>query len=304
MIKGVWEGIAEQDRVILWGGGLWPWLDPFTAIRAVAQVWQHRQDIRLIFPGTQRPNPAMAGTPTHNQAARALASQLGLLDKAIFFGDWVAYHDWHNVLLESDIALTLHYDDLLETRLAFRSRVLEYIWAGLPIVATCGDATSELVAAHDLGIVVNSQDVDGVAGAILQLLDTPRASFDERFAEARTCLTWERAARPLVEFCRHPRRAPDKVALGDRLGNPFYLSALDRLQAENLNALNRLQAEKEREAAEKERQVNALTFELDDILSSRSWRLMQKVQRMRLRLAPRGSRREKLLIRFLRLLSG
>jgi len=231
VVKGIWPGIGEEDWVILWGGGLWPWLDPLTAIRAVARVWQHRQDVRLIFPGTKHPNPWLDGIPTHNEAARRLAQKLGLLGKAVFFGDWIPYADWPNVLLESDIALTLHYDTL-ETRLAFRSRMLDYIWAGLPVVATRGDATSELVAEYGTGTVVEYEDVDGVAEAILRLLETPREAFDERFEKARRELTWERAAQPLVEFCRHPRQAPDKRALGERLENPLYLEEMARYKDE------------------------------------------------------------------------
>lgn len=232
IVKGVWQGIGENDRVILWGGGLWHWLDPLTAIRAVAQVWQKRQDVRLIFPGTRHPNSGMAEIPTHLTAARDLANELDLLDKAIFFGDWIAYGDWQSVLLESDLALTLQSDETLESRLAFRSRVFDYIWAGLPIVAARGDATSELIAKYDLGIIVEPCDVDAVAAAILRLLDVPRELWRERFDRARRDLTWERAARPLIEFCRAPRRAPDKIALGAQLGNPFYVEQITQLQAE------------------------------------------------------------------------
>lgn len=231
VIKGVRPGVGPEDKLILWGGGLWPWLDPLTAIRAVAWVWRQRQDVRLVFPGTRHPNPVMSGIPTHNEAARALAQELGLLGRAVFFGDWVPYRDWPGVLLESDLALTLH-PDTLESRLAFRSRVLDYIWAGLPIIATRGDATSELVARYQLGVVVDYEDDEGVADAILCLLETPKEAWQERFERARRDLTWERAARPLIEFCRHPRRAPDRVALGDRVGNPYYMSQMTRYAEE------------------------------------------------------------------------
>ncbi len=236
VIKTVWPDIAETDRLILWGGGLWPWLDPLTAIHAVARVWRQRQDVRLVFPGTRHPNPWMANTPTHNQAARQTAEALGLLNKAVFFGDWVPYADWGNVLLESDLALTLHYDTL-ETRLAFRSRVLEYIWAGLPIIATRGDATSELVEKYKLGCIMDYEDVEGVATAILRLLEKPETAFSKQFAEARQALNWERAAQPLVAFCRHPQRAADKVALNGTMKKSFYLSEIARLQ----NDVDRLQ---------------------------------------------------------------
>ena len=222
VIKGVWPGIALEDKVLLWGGGLWPWLDPLTAIRAVARIWEQRQDVRLVFPGTKHPNPLLDGIPTHNEVALNLARELGILDRAVFFGDWVPYKDWPQVLLESDVALTLH-GDTLETRLAFRSRVLEYIWAGLPTVATKGDATSDLIAEYDIGVVVDYENVEDVAEAILHLLEKPRGFFDEGFRNAREQLTWEKAVQPLIRFCRQPRRAPDKVAWGEELGNPFYV---------------------------------------------------------------------------------
>jgi len=35
VIRGVWPGIGPEDWIVLWGGGLWDWLDPLTLIRAV-----------------------------------------------------------------------------------------------------------------------------------------------------------------------------------------------------------------------------------------------------------------------------
>lgn len=232
VIRGVWPGVGPRDKILLWGGGLWPWLDPLTAIRAVARVWSQRQDVRLVFPGVRHPNPQMRGIPTWNEAARRLAEEFGLLNRAVFFGEWIPYADWPGVLLESDIALALHFDTL-ETRLAFRSRILDYIWAGLPMIATRGDATSDLVERYGLGVVVDYQDERGVAEAILQLLETPKSAWAPRFQRAQQDLTWERAAQPLLEFCRNPRRAPDKVALGNRLGSPFYMNEIARLREEN-----------------------------------------------------------------------
>jgi glycosyltransferase involved in cell wall biosynthesis len=211
VIRGAWPGIGADDLVLLWGGGLWPWLDPVTAIRAVDMLRARLPHLRLIFPGTRHPNPAMSGMPTQTEHARAVASELNLLDHMVFFGDWVPYSDWSHVLQEANVALTLHFDTL-ETRLAFRSRVLEYIWAGLPTVATGGDATSDLVRDYDLGIVVEPENVAGVAAAIERLVSEPRGARTAQFGRARRELTWERAAVPLVRYCLAPQAAADKRA--------------------------------------------------------------------------------------------
>ena len=215
VIRGVWPGIGPDDKVILWGGGLWPWLDPLTAIRALAEVYKLRSDVRLVFPGTRHPNPQVAGMPTLAAQAMALADELGLCDKAVFFGDWVPYEDWANVLLESDVALTLHHESV-ETRLAWRTRVLDYIWAGLPIVATQGDATSELIERYGVGELVRQGDVSGVAGAIGRALDVGR----EAWGEGREGLTWRRVVVPLLRYCLAPYRAADWATRA--AGNPFY----------------------------------------------------------------------------------
>lgn len=237
VLKGAWPGIGNDDRIILWGGGLWPWLDPLTAVQALARLWAIRQDVRLVFPGTAHPNPWMRRMPTLIDAARQAAQEAGLLDVAVFFTDWLPYNDWPNVLLESDVALALALDTL-ETRLAFRSRVLEYIWAGLPIITTRGDATSDLVARYQLGEVVGFQDPPGVASAIDRLLEIPRQVWGLRSEQVRRDYTWERVAQPLIEYCLHPWRAADKEALDGQTGPPFYLEE-QRRRAEQRDILIR-----------------------------------------------------------------
>lgn len=207
IVKGIWPGIDPDDQLVLWGGGLWPWLDPLTAIRAVARLTPTHPRLKLIFPGTRHPNPAVAQMPNQVNAAKALAAELGVIDRSVFFGDWVAYADWPAVLLESDVALSLHHATV-ETRLAFRSRLLETIWAGLPCVVSAGDATAELIAAYDVGVVTPVQDDAAVAAAIAALLDAPPSAAN--FDRARSDLTWEQAAAPLLAFCRAPARAPDR----------------------------------------------------------------------------------------------
>ncbi len=236
--RGVWPGIDQADELILWGGGLWPWLDPVTAIRALARIRETRPEVKLLFPGTRHPNPIMQGMPTQNEAAFAAAEELGLRDSGVFFGDWVPYDRWPSLLLECDVALSLHYNTV-ETQLAFRSRLFDYIWAALPAVVTKGDATSDLVARYDLGYVVDYEDVAGVADAILSLLDEPSGARQANFEATQAQLTWRNAAEPLIRFCQHPRRAPDRVA-GPTDGTPYYQARIRETQRQLAEAQARI----------------------------------------------------------------
>jgi glycosyltransferase involved in cell wall biosynthesis len=291
VIKGVWPGIGPEDHIFLWGGGLWPWLDPLTAIRALAIVWRQRRDVRLVFPGTRHPNAGMAGIPTHLEAATALAAELGLLDQGVFFGDWLPYADWPSALLECDLAVTLHFEETLESRLAFRSRILDCVWAGLPVIATEGDTTSELIGSRGLGCIVKALDPEDVARCMLALLETPAAGLSARFAAARQELTWTRAAAPLTAFCRRPRRAADKSAADSELGNPYYLEKLAAREATHQSVVARLQEEAAAEigrltseAALQQDRISALQARVTWFERRRVIHLMDRLHRLRARM--------------------
>jgi hypothetical protein len=211
-IKGVIPGISTTDKVVLWGGGLWQWLDSLAMVRAIARVAEKRTDVRLVFPGTRHPNPAIPDMPMHKQTAE-LSDRLGLTGNVVFFGNWVPYESWPNHLLEADIGTSLHFD-ALETHFAFRTRILDYVWAGLPMVVTSGDVTSELVVRYGLGEVVSPGDDKAVAQAIMRLLDTAdlREAYRERFDQVRSRFTWQRVCEPIARFCAQPHLAPDRAA--------------------------------------------------------------------------------------------
>ena len=216
VLKGVYKTISQDDKVILWGGGIWDWFDPCTLIKAMANIAAHRDDVKLFFMGIKHPNPLIPPMQATRQAIQ-LSKDLGLYDKFVFFNEWVPYEERQSYLLEADVGVSLHLDHI-ETRLSFRTRLLDYIWAGLPIVTTRGDSMSELVEQHNLGRVVDYEDVEQVADTLIELLSTPnlRGVYHPGFEEVKGQFTWERAVAPLARFCANPRLAPDKAAPGLR----------------------------------------------------------------------------------------
>jgi GT2 family glycosyltransferase/glycosyltransferase involved in cell wall biosynthesis len=213
VLKGVHPKIAASDKVLLWGGGLWDWFDPLTLIKAMAKVREQRTDVKLYFLARQHYSGGNTEPMLVGQEAARLARELAVLDECVFFGDWVPYADRANYLLEADLGVSLHSEGL-ETHFAFRTRLLDYIWAGLPILATEGDTLGDLAAAAGLGRKIPAGDVEAVAGAILSLLaeDDLRVRLAPAFAAARERMTWERAVAPLVGFLQQPRFAPDHEA--------------------------------------------------------------------------------------------
>jgi glycosyltransferase involved in cell wall biosynthesis len=211
-LRGRWPGLRESDRILLWGGGVWDWLDPLTVIRAVGRVAAERGDLKLVFMGVQHPNPEI---PRMKMLAEAesLTRALGLYERHVFFNrGWVPYQERQGALLDADAGVSAHPDHI-EGRFAFRTRLLDYFWAGLPVLCTQGDDLSEAVQARGAGLVLKPGDVDGWTAAIHRLLDDPGAVGGWRAASRALAaeLTWERLVAPLREFCRAPGPAPDRV---------------------------------------------------------------------------------------------
>jgi hypothetical protein len=216
-IKGVVPGIRETDKVVLWGGGIYNWFDPLTLIRAIGRLRDERDDVKLFFLGLKHPNPDVPQMRMAVQA-RDLADSLGLTGTHVFFNEeWVAYDDRQNYLLDADIGVSTHLQHV-ETQFSFRTRILDYLWAGLPIVATTGDTFGdEIVPQNGLGLTVPPEDVDALTDALRRLLDDQAlyANCRDAIADYAPGATWSAVLRPLVDFCRSPRRAADLV---DRIG--------------------------------------------------------------------------------------
>lgn len=217
-IRGVVPGIGKDDKVIIWGGGIYNWFDPGTLIRAVGELAETRPDVRLFFMGVKHPNPDVPEMEAVSEA-RVLADQLGLTNTHVFFNDaWVPFDDRQNYLLEADIGVSTHFQHV-ETTFSFRTRILDYLWAGIPIVTTAGDSFGDLVEKERLGAAIPERDQDALVRALDSLLYDADAVAEARANVERVRLdfTWERALAPLIEFCRNPLRAADKTlsAAGD-----------------------------------------------------------------------------------------
>ena len=212
-IKGVVPGISREDKVILWAGGVYNWFDPLTLVRAVDRIKDTHPNVRLFFLGMKHPNPDVPQMAVAWET-RQLAGELGLTGKHVFFNDgWVAYGERQNYLLDADVGVSTHFEHL-ETTFSFRTRILDYLWAGLPVVATGGDTFGTLIAAEGLGAAVAERDVDDLARALTAVLydEGVARRARENVMRIRERFTWPRVLAPLVAFCAEPHRAADARA--------------------------------------------------------------------------------------------
>jgi glycosyltransferase involved in cell wall biosynthesis len=223
--------VGPDDELVLWNGGIWRWLDAPTAIRSVAELARRRPRVRLVFMGGAGDHPAASQS---TREAQELARELGVLGSTVIFHDsWVPYAERDAWLTQANCALSCAREHL-ETRFAFRTRLLDCLWAGLPIVCTSGDDLASRVDRDGLGEVAAPGDVGAIADAIERVLDRGRAAYAERLRAAAAEYTWSRAAAPLVGWALEedaPVRlgdAPSALArpLAQRMRERAYLRAV------------------------------------------------------------------------------
>jgi glycosyltransferase involved in cell wall biosynthesis len=210
VLKGVWPGIGADDHVLIWGGGIWRWLDALTPMRAVERLAAEGRRVHLFFLGVERPGADAQVIPSSARHAVAYARERGLEGACVHFNHgWISYDERQSYLLEADLGVSAHHDHL-ESRFSFRTRVLDYLWAGLPMVLTRGDSMAELVERRGLGETVDPEDSDGFAAACAELLDDRElhARTARRARDVARSFRWDEAAGPLVDYCLHHRERP------------------------------------------------------------------------------------------------
>jgi glycosyltransferase involved in cell wall biosynthesis len=216
VLKGTVPGIGATDKVLLWSGGLYNWFDPLTLVRAVASLIQRRENVRLYFQGTAHPHPGVPEMAIVGQT-RSLAAELNVLNSAVFLNDsWVDFTDRQNYLLEADAGVSTHHSHI-ETTFSFRTRILDYLWAGLPMVVTKGDYFAELIEREELGLTVPADDSAALAEALERVLFDKAfvAAASDNISRVRSTFYWKDVLVPLNDFVRHAQHAPDIAAIFD-----------------------------------------------------------------------------------------
>lgn len=188
-------------------GGIYDWYDPILAIEAVRSARKKIPTLTLTF--NTHPNADL--TPQGKTAeAMAYVRRYGPME-FIRFEPWVAYEDRLAFFDRFALAL-LTFPQSLETDLAMRTRVYDYLWAGLPIVTSSAPGTDEILRTYDAGTVLAESTPDALAEAIVAILQI-RSRYDQMLAGTRRFAAdhqWEQALRPLRDFCRDPRIDPER----------------------------------------------------------------------------------------------
>jgi glycosyltransferase involved in cell wall biosynthesis len=186
----------SKDNIVVWGGGVWEWLDPATAIDAVLQVNAGGVRAKLLFLGRARPNRNLIDRRRDDRFEALLATGG---EHVSANEEWIPYRERLSWLRAAKIAIMLHRRTA-EADYSIRTRLFDAIAAGIPVVASAGGFAAELVESEGLGIVVPPEDTGAAAEAIRRLLtdDEIYSAAVKSLERIRPRFAWDVVTRPLV----------------------------------------------------------------------------------------------------------
>jgi hypothetical protein len=199
------------ERRILFGG-VYDWYDVATFAAAIERLegpgWRAFA-VRHPSPETT-PQSAFAELEREVRRRPRLAERLRWLDR-------VPTGRRFDLLADVDCLVAPHRASL-ESELAFRTRFLEALAAGCPVVATRGGTVARQVAERSAGWVVEVGDAAALAGAVAAIAagGPEVAARVARGRELAGEYSWAQVLLPLVGFLAAPAIDPTKEAFGFR----------------------------------------------------------------------------------------
>jgi glycosyltransferase involved in cell wall biosynthesis len=202
-------GAAADPPLVLFGG-IYDWYEPDLLLDAWPRIASAVPGAQLLF--FANPNPET--TPQRAFArAGARARKLDPEGRSILFSAWLPYAARADLYAASDLTVSIASPGL-ESDLAYRTRLLDAAWGGVPSVAVAGGPlAAELEAAGAARRV--PRDAEALAVAVIDMLsEAPRRAAASAAARAfAVSRSWKSVAAPLVAWCRSPMIDPGRLPL-------------------------------------------------------------------------------------------
>ncbi len=182
-------------------GGIYDWYDPFLALEAVKLVRREIPGVTITF--NVHPNE----TTTPQQVTDALRKKASVegLDSLVRFEPWVPYESRASFYDRFALSL-LTFQPSLETDLAMRTRLFDFLWGGLPVITSSAQGTDRIIERYRSGAVcITNTPIDFAALLLAALRDPQQLAEMRKGAQVFTLdHQWSAMAAPLIEFCRTP----------------------------------------------------------------------------------------------------
>ena len=200
--------------VFLWGGGIWSWFDVPTLIRAMKILSELGSDAALFFLGGRK----LSGREEHERPIReaiALSEELGLLDRSVFFNERRAEPSELPGYLLHCTAGVMANPPSFESLASWRTRYLDLLWAGKPLVASGTDPLGVRMMEAGAARIAPAGNANRMADEMASLVADPvlAGTMGEASRKLGRSMCWSSVAKPFLDAVADPsafRTIPEK----------------------------------------------------------------------------------------------
>jgi glycosyltransferase involved in cell wall biosynthesis len=196
---------------ILWFGAVYPWFNIKKLIDAV-HLLNEKHPTQLIMVGASNP---FNNHPDFVEKAREVRELVTRPEfkEIVHTQDWVPFEDRADWYLDCDLIITLN-EPGMENGLSWRTRVADYVWAGMPIASNGGDPLTEGLIAQGAAGRLEINDAASLAESIRVIMaDEARLkTMKAQMQLYRPTLYWDNVVKPLGEIIERHNLAADRIS--------------------------------------------------------------------------------------------
>jgi glycosyltransferase involved in cell wall biosynthesis len=193
-------GIKKDDFVLLWFGGLYPWFNIKPLLSSIKSLSGKHKNFKFVIVGGKNPYNNHPDFVKQYKTTHAFMEENKLIDTSVYFVDWVDFSDRINWYQNASVVISINNVGN-ENIYSWRTRVMDYVWGGVPMLTNGGDPLSNSLIAVGAAIKLKDTEATTLESSIAKLMKDNSVISDARkeLTKQREAYYWERVVVPIDE---------------------------------------------------------------------------------------------------------
>jgi len=208
--KRVFRGtgkIRDDDFVVLWTGGFNTWTDVDTLFQGLTSAMKINPKIKFVSTGGEIPEQDIATYPHFKE----LINKSAFEENFVLMG-WINGKDVPNYYFEADIGINIDRD-IYEVKLGSKSRILDWMRAGLPVLSSNVCELTKIMEKEKIGYTFKPHDPENLSEKLVEL-SYKKEELKKTALKAKNYasdyFSFAETSKPFTEWVLHPGFAPDR----------------------------------------------------------------------------------------------
>jgi glycosyltransferase involved in cell wall biosynthesis len=203
----------KSVKKILWFGGIYPWFDLRQLIDAI-KILNKSVPANLVIVGAKNP------FNSHPDILRKYDEVIEYIQETktedlVVMQDWIKFDDRADWYLDSDLVVVINKEGE-ENKLSWRTRLVDFMWANLPVITNAGDPLGETMIEHKAAIRFSGLNSNAIAKDLENVLhdDKKIKNVKERLSLIKSDYYWDVVTKELADKINEHYQPKDRREFG------------------------------------------------------------------------------------------